>query len=424
MSDLIYAIDFGTSNSLMGAADPFGVRELVPLDSDADDQRVLRSLVYFHPDSGAYFGSSAIQQYLENSMRGRFLKSMKRFLPVKSFDSTFINGKFFKLEELISLFLKEMRVRANEHFSEDCTSVVLGRPALFSEDEELDRLAHSRLEAAARLAGFKNIEFLPEPVAAAYRYRLEMKKEEVVLVADFGGGTSDYTLLKLSPKEFVPEDVLSIGGVPIAGDMLDGQMMRNRIAKNFGSETQYTVPFGSNVMQMPKGLVANMCSTAYINLLNSRENRDFLNRIKKSSQNEEDARYIEQLEVLLDNQLGFSVFESIEEAKKSISQDGHGVVRFDYPGIAIEESVSAKQFEEYTNDEISKIFDSLKNTLKKGGLTAADVDRVCCTGGTAKVSLIQSGLAKLFGNNKVEVFRNFTSIVEGLSERASQLSKV
>jgi len=251
-----------------------------------------------------------------------------------------------------------------------------------------------------------------------------MKKEEVVLVVEFGGGTSDYTLLKLSPKEFVPEDVLSIGGVPIAGDMLDGQMMRNRIAKNFGSETQYTVPFGSNVMQMPKGLVANMCSTAYINLLNSRENRDFLNRIKKSSQNEEDARYIEQLEVLLDNQLGFSVFESIEEAKKSISQDGHGVVRFDYPGIAIEESVSAKQFEEYTNDEISKIFDSLKNTLKKGGLTAADVDRVCCTGGTAKVSLIQSGLAKLFGNNKVEVFRNFTSIVEGLSERASQLSKV
>ena len=405
----------------MSATDAVAQRNLVPLDSKADDPTVLRSLIYFHPQSGVSFGGSAIENYLINSMEGRFLKSMKRFLPVKGFDQTMINGKQRKLEDLIGCFLREMREKANEHYQEDVTSVVLGRPALFSEDSELDQLAHNRLEDAAKLAGFKNIEFLPEPVAAAYRYRLEMKKEENVLVADFGGGTSDYTLLKLSPREFKPEDVLAIGGIPVAGDMLDGQIMRNRVAENFGSETRYKVPFGKNVMQMPKGLIANLCSTAYINLLNTRENRDFISRIKSASLHEEDTKHIEQLEILLESQQGFSVFEAIESAKKEISNTGKGVVYFEYPGIYIKDLITESQFKEYTSSEIEKIFKTLDETLKKAGLKPDEIDRVCCTGGTAKVKLVKSELTKRFGQEKVETFRNFTSIVEGLGERARQL---
>lgn len=421
MSDLVYAIDFGTSNSLLGAADASGVRALVPLDSGAEDPTVLRSLVYFHPDSGVYFGTDAIKQYIENSMNGRFLKSMKRFLPVKSFETTLINGKQRKLDDLIACFLREMRTRANNHLQQDVTSVVLGRPARFAEDDESDRLAQDRLESAAKLAGFKQVEFLPEPVAAAYRFRLEMKKEETVLVADFGGGTSDYTILKLSPKEFKPNDVLAVGGVPVAGDVLDGQIMRHRIAQNFGSETRYKVPFGSNIMQMPKGLVGHLCSTAYINLLNSRENRDFIKRIQESSLHKEDARLIGQLEILLENQLGFAVFEAIESAKKDISTKGVGTVSYKYPGIKIQEKIKATQFEDYTRSEVDRIFSSLDETLAKAGLKASDIDRVCCTGGTAKVSLVRSELAKRFGEAKLETFRNFTSIVEGLAERAKQI---
>ncbi len=418
---MIYAVDFGTSNSLLGAADASTVHPPIALDAGADDPTVLRSLIYFHPEAGVYFGSDAIREYVGNSMEGRFLKSMKRFLPIKSFESTLIGGKQRKLDDLISCFLREMRMRANEKLGQDVTSVIMGRPARFSEDDELDQLAHNRLESAAKLAGFTHVEFLPEPVAAAYRFRKEMQKEEIVMVADFGGGTSDYTILKLSPKEFKPEDVLSIGGVAVAGDILDGQLMKHRVAENFGSEVRYKAPFGSNVMQMPKGLIGHLCSTAYINLLNSRENRDLLKRIQAGAFHEEDKQLIDQLEVLLENQLGFAVFESIEKAKKDISINGEGSVDYKYPGIKIHELIKEKQFEVYTHDEIEKMFNSLDETLAKAGLKASDIDRVCCTGGTAKVSLVRKKLIERFGEDKLEAFRNFTSIVEGLAERAQQV---
>jgi len=420
-SPLVYAIDFGTSNSLLGAVSADRSQGLAPLDPMAADPHVLRSLMYFGPRQAPTFGEVAIKAYVDDSMHGRFLRSFKRFLPMKSFDGTLIDSKQWSLEELTARFLREMRERANAHFDQDVESTVLGRPALFSDDEESHQLALSRLETAAHLAGFKHVEFLPEPVAAAYRYRLEMKKEEVVLVADFGGGTSDYTVLKLSQREFRPSDVLAIGGAPLAGDSLDGAIMRHRISKNFGSEVSYTVPFGSNVLTMPKSLMAYLTSTAHINFLNSRENREFLKRVRDWSLGPQDQSAMEQLGVLLENQLGFSVFEAIERAKRALSDHSHAEVSFRYPGIDLAERVSAKQFKEYSKEELAKIFAALDETLLRAGLNPKQVDRVCCTGGTAKVGLVRQELLKRFDESRLENFRHFTSIVEGLGERAQQL---
>lgn len=421
MPEMMYAIDFGTSNSLVAASTPENNLGLAHLDPSAPDPTVLRSLIYFEERSSQHFGEMAIKRFTENSLQGRFLRSFKRFLPIKSFEGTQIDGRFWKLEDLVARFLREVRERGNAHFKNDVTSVVLGRPALFSEDAESDKLAQSRLEAAARLAGFQKVEFLPEPVAAAYRYRLEMKKEEVVLVADFGGGTSDYTLLKLSPRSFVPDDVLAIGGVPIAGDSIDGLIMQHRVARNFGSEVRYQLVNGRNVLQMPKGLMAHLCSTAYINLLNSRENRAFLNQVKLSALGADDERLISQLEILLESQLGFSVFEAIEAAKKDVSRLGIGEVNYEYPGVDIHEKISEAQFADYTKANIDKIFSALDETLSKAGLRADQVDRVCCTGGTARLSLIRNELGHRFGEARLDNFRNLTSIVEGLGERAQQI---
>ena len=421
MSKLLYAIDFGTSNSLMAAASVDQIHPLIPLDPMASDPTVMRTLIYFENQKSVYFGNEAISHFVANSLEGRFLRSVKRFLPVKSFEGTQVFGRFRKLEDLIGCFLSEMRRRANLHYGQEVDSVILGRPALFSEEAELDRLAQSRLEAAAKIAGFKHIEFLAEPVAAAYRFQQEMKKEEIVLVADFGGGTSDYTLLKLSPQEFKPQDVLAIGGAPIAGDALDGQIMRHRITRSFGSETRYQVPFGSNILQMPKALMGHLCSTAYINLLNSAENREFLRQMKSWSLQETETQKIMQLEILLENQLGFSVFEAIEAAKVEISKSKKGAVSFHYPGIDIEEKISEPQFQEYTQDERAKIFSALDETMIRANLKPSQIDRVCCTGGTAKVTSIRNELAKRFGESRIESFRQFTSIVEGLAARGKQV---
>ncbi len=418
---LIYAIDFGTSNSLAAAASLDKIHPLIPLDASAVDPVVLRSLLYFDNQKNTWFGEEARKNFIDNSMEGRFLKSFKRFLPVKNFEKTIIQGKAWSLEEIIGRFLNEIRQRSNEFFQQDVESVVLGRPALFSDASEADQLAQERLETAAKLAGFKYIEFLPEPVAAAYRYRLEMKKEELVLVADFGGGTSDFTLLKLSQNVFRPSDVLAIGGVPVAGDALEGAVMRHRIARNFGSEVQYKVPMGSNILQMPKGTISYLCSTAYINFLNSRENRDFLSRVQAWSLNDIDRKFMNQLEILLDNQLGFSVFEAIEDLKRKLSTSQTETYSYKQHGIDIKEKVTQKQFAQYTDADIKSIFTALDETLARAGVRADQVDRVCCTGGTAKVELVRKELLKRFAPERLDNFRNFTSIVEGLAERAQQL---
>jgi hypothetical chaperone protein len=423
MSRMIYAIDFGTSNSLLGAASPENVQPLAPMDPLALDPCVLRSLMYFEPKLSPVFGLQAVQRYTENSMSGRFLRSFKRFLPMKSFESTLIEGRLWKLEEIIGRFLREMRERANLHYGQDVDSVIMGRPAAFSEDVEADRLAQDRLEAATRLAGFRHIEFLPEPVAAAYRYRQEMKREELVLVADFGGGTSDYTVLKLSKNDFQPSDVLAIGGASVAGDALDASLMKNHVARNFGAEVSYRVPFGNNVLTMPKGIISHLNSTALINFLNSRENREFLQRVKTWSLGGEDERVMEQLRVLLENQLGFSLFESIEQAKRRLSDKEKTEIVFEYPEIRVREAVTRKEFWEDAQTELSKIFMALDETLARAGVEAKDIDRVCCTGGTAKALVVREELLKRFEESRLDNFRNFTSIVEGLSERALQVLK-
>ena len=420
-SPLTYAIDFGTSNSLLGAASNTQTFPPIRLDETSKDPTVMRSLLYFKNAKEIFWGQKALNEYIQQDMTGRLLRSFKRFLPAKDFQGTVIASKLWKLEDIIALFLKNMRLTANSYFDQDVTSVILGRPALFSEDLASDKLAQDRLEKAAQLAGFTQIEFLPEPVAAAYRYRLELEKEETVLIADFGGGTSDYTLIKLSKSPFQPSDVLSIGGVPLAGDALDGSIMRNRLSENFGSKVRYQVPFGQNILSMPRSLMMYLCSTAHIQLLMSRENTEFLRQVKTWSLDESDKRALNQLTILLEDQLGFSIFEAIEAAKIQLSHCESGEVVFNYPGITVNESISRAQFAEYSRFESHKIADSLDETLKKAGLTYENVDRVCCTGGTAQAYVIRQELEKRFPLSKLDNFNNFSSVVEGLTQRAYQL---
>ena len=252
---LVYAIDFGTSNSLLAAADHQKLYSPIPLDMSASDPTIMRSILYFPTMKQVYYGSKAISEFVNHDMQGRLVRSVKKFLPMRSFIGTFIDNRPMNLEDLIGVFLSEMRKRANEHYGQDVDSVVMGRPARFSEDPVDDQFAQYRLEKAARIAGFKTIEFYPEPVAAAREFRNRYDEPKTVLVADFGGGTSDYTILKVSKNAYHESDVLSVGGVSVAGDSLDSALMKHRISKHFGADVRYQVPFGSNVLQMPVHLM-------------------------------------------------------------------------------------------------------------------------------------------------------------------------
>ena len=419
---LVYAIDFGTSNSLLSAADENKVYPPIPLDPDALDPTILRSVLYFPNQKICYYGARAISEFVQHDMQGRFLRSIKKFLPSRSFIGTYVENRPMNLEDLIGIFLKELRMRANEYFQKDVDAVVLGRPARFSQDPTDDQYAQYRLEKAAKFAGFKHIEFCPEPIAAAREFRNQIQESKTALIADFGGGTSDYTILKMSKDSYSPSDVLSIGGVSVAGDALDGAVMRKRIAPHFGSEVQYKVPFGSNILQMPSFLAERICHPAEISVLRERDTLEFFNNVKKWSLGEEDREKMDHLFSLIHDQLGFSVFEEIEGTKRRLSAEESTQFHFEYPGILIDETVKRSQFNEYVENQVETILASLDETVKLSQLKYSDIDIVCCTGGTAKVPLIQQGLIERFGKEKVLEHNHFHSIVEGLAERAKEVA--
>ncbi|MGE3263054.1 MAG: Hsp70 family protein [Bacteriovoracia bacterium] len=415
---MIYAIDFGTSNSLLSAATEQELFQAIPLDPDAKDPSIMRSILYLPDAQRCYFGAKATQEYVSNDMEGRLIRSIKKFLPVRSFLGTFVNDKAFYIEDIIATFLGEMRRRANTHFNKDVDSVLLGRPARFAEDDADDRFAQDRLETAANRAGFKHVEFCPEPLAAAYEFKATITEPKIIFVADFGGGTSDFTVIRLTPESTNEVEVLALGGVSVAGDALDGSLMRGRIAKHFGAEVQYQVPFGSNVLTMPKHLMEKICSPAEISVLRERDTQEFFRNVKSWSLGPEDHQKMDNLFSLIHEQIGFSVFEEIEGTKRRLSDAEVAEFVFKYSGMDLREKFTRTQFEEYAGIVIRRILRSMDDTMRAAGLQYGDVDLVCATGGTAKVFALRAALSERFGEEKIQQHKNFHSIVYGLSRVA------
>jgi len=421
--NLIYALDFGTSNSLLAAADEERTYDPIPLDSKAKDPSILRSLLYFPDMSRCYYGTGAIREFLEHQGEGRLIRSIKKHLPIRSFVGTWIGDRPANLEDLIGFFLGEMRKRANEHFGQDVDRVVMGRPARFAVDDLDDNFAQHRLEEAARRAGFKSIEFCPEPLAAAYEFRQSLDRAKLVLVADFGGGTSDYTVVRMDRGEELKAEVLAIGGVPVAGDALDGAVMRHRLAPYFGSDISYTIPFSSNVLRLPSHLMERICSAADISLLGKRDVKEFLRNVQQWAGEPESKRKLDRLFCLIEEQQGFPLFESIEGVKRELSEQNAAPLIFDHPVIAIREILARVDFEAFIQVQVDRIMKALDETLAQAGVTAPDIDVVCCTGGTAKVPALRNELIQRFGPAKLDSHNHFHSVVKGLSERARGLAR-
>src|SRR5258708_5886813 len=333
----MYAIDFGTSNSLLAAASRDATHPPIPLDERALDPSVFRSILFFSDESAWSFGSGALADYVAQGLRGRFIRSVKRFLPMQSFADTRIGTRKVTIEELVGLFLREMRKRANAYFERDVRRVILGRPARFSDDNQADALAEARLRRAAEFAGFEDVHFCPEPLAAAYDFGTTKPGARTFLVADFGGGTSDFTVARLDPARRDELEVLAMGGVAQAGDAFDGSLMRHGIAEHFGSRVRYQVPFGSNWLEMPAPLMERLCSPADICLLARRDVLEFLRRVRSGSACEDDKRAVDQLTTLIEDGLGFQLFEAIELGKRGLSGADSATFRFEYPGIDIVE---------------------------------------------------------------------------------------
>lgn len=416
-----YAIDFGTSNSLLNYVSETGVISSIKLDDDGS--YILKSLLFTHEPNKWFYGSGAIENYIENDGEGRFFKSLKKFLPEPSYSGTDVHNKKMKIEDLIAVFMREMRNRANKQVGKNIEKVVLGRPALYDQNLENDALAEQRMRKAASLAGFKEIYFCPEPLAAGLDYDKQNKKEQIVLVADFGGGTSDFTLMKLHTGEYSQDDILGLSGIFKAGDAFDGQMMLDFISPHFGSKFEYKLPFGNNVLRFPRNLLKKMCSPAHITHLRERDTWEFLQEIQKFSIDEKSENQLDRLFSLVECQLGFPLFYEMEKSKIALcsSLDKSHSFHFNLHGVEITEEINQIDYQRSMDATVQSIMKSMMDVFTQSGLTPDDVDQVCLTGGTAQFTLIQDALKMTFGEEKIIQHNIYQSVVSGLSHYALRL---
>lgn len=410
-----YAIDFGTSNSLLSHIDADGVSKLIPMDYDGDV--MLKSLIYTPTQREWYFGKDAIRMREENDGEGRFFRSIKKFLAESNFKGTEVHGQMMPIEKLVSTFLKHMKKQADKATGKDVRNVILGRPARYSLSDEKDQLAQDRMLAAAKLAGFDKVLFCPEPLAAGLNIA-KSEKEEIVMIADFGGGTSDFTVLKVHNQKYSPEDVLGMSGVFLAGDALDGRAMKDFISKHFGSRIEYQIPFNDALLKFPKKLMNILCSPAHISVLRERQTWDFLKEIQTYSINDEYKRQLDQLFVLVEEQLAYPIYREIEKTKIDLSSSEIGHFSFIHPGIKIQEEISQESYKESIFEVVNKIKDSMLGSFKQNNLSPENIERVYITGGTGQSPYIQEMLKDVFGAKKISRGEVFQSVISGLAEFA------
>ncbi len=416
-----YAIDFGTSNSLLNYISKDG--EISSIALEQGDKNILKSLLFTCEKDQWFFGEEAIAQYIENDGEGRFFRSLKKFLPEANYKGTEVHNRKMKITELIGTFLREMRERANRKIGKDIEKLVLGRPALYSLDSSSDQLAEDRMKEACHLAGFKEIYFCPEPLAAGLDFDKNNQDQKIVLIADFGGGTSDFTLMKLHEGQYSQKDILGLSGVFTAGDALDGEMMRRFISRHFGAEFEYKALFGNNVLKFPRTLLEKICSPAHITHLRERDTWEYLQEIQKHSIDQESSRQLDQLFTLVECQLGFPVFHQIEKSKVEICKTAQEFHLFEFAshGINIQEKIFQKEYEMKMLPVVEKMMASMMEVFKQSQLRPSDVDQVCLTGGTGQFSLVRNQLKSIFGEEKLVEHNIYQSVVGGLAQYALRL---
>ena len=422
-NDLILGIDFGTSNSLAGAWQNGQRIEALKLDPMAADPTLLRTLLYFPHSDQCFYGQEAIQKYIENEMEGRFFRSFKSHLPNRSYLGTFLDNRVLTLENLVGQFLLEIKKRAEAQLGQKVDRAVIGRPARYSMDPLEDEFALHRMKKAAQFAGFKNFEFIPEPLAAAFDYRRNLTSEKKVLIGDFGGGTSDFTLIRMGPYPFKKEHVLGLDGCALAGDAMDSLLMSQRLSEFFGAKARYKVSMGMNILTMPPSVATRLNQPAHTVHLKEKETYEFIKGVQKGAISDADREAIERLLVLVDDQQIFAFFEQIEKTKRSLSKNDQAEFQFDYPSLELKTNFERKIFETWAIPAKEKIFAALDQCLEQAQMKDSEVDLVCLTGGSAQIPLIRQEFEARFGLAKLQTQAHFHSVLSGLIESAGFYSE-
>lgn len=411
----VFGLDFGTTNSTLSVNRGGEVR-IVDIDPTAPSQATLRSVLYFDRTKKVFAGEEAIRHYLNDGAEGRLMQSIKTLLGSSLFSGVVINNRYYSLEDLITVLLRIIKDRGERIIGESVDSVVMGRPAVFSDDENENRLAEERLRTATENAGFKNIAFQFEPIAAGltYEQNLAVGEEKKVLVGDFGGGTSDFTIIKLHGGMPLgrdrKDDVLSLCGVPVGGDIFDSQIMSARLVPYFGARAKYKSMRGE-WMDVPTNIFSMLSRWHLMSQLKERRQREDIRQIRGSC---DDPAAFERLEDLIDNNYGFKLFQAIERAKHALSSQNRTELVFSELRSEIREAITRQEFEAMVADSLRRVELSAAEALKSARLSPNEIDVVFITGGSSCIPSIRRIFVEKFGEEKLASADAFTSVGHGL----------
>lgn len=412
-------IDFGTSNSGYALAHEDGSVRLASFERVTDPGRTETApTVLFFPEyeKDTHFGHHAIGRYLHVGLEGRFVQSMKTFLPMKSFNGTAIRGRPFDIEELVATFLRRFVAEAEKELGVRTADLelVLGRPARFSEDPEADALAEARLRTGAARAGLTRFRFLIEPVAAALAYERELDHDQTVLVVDLGGGTSDFTLMRVGPSQRHLVDrrpsILASRGVPVAGDKIDAEIVRVALLPLLGLGSDYLA--FTDRAQVPHWLFQRLLQWNHVSFLKSKDTMEFLKLVHRTSNNKP---AIGRLLELVDSDQGFLLFRAVERAKRALSTAEVARIADEDSALVVDAEITRGEFEAAVSPLVDRIHGTALETLAQAEVGPDAVDAVFMTGGTSLLPQVRRRFYETFGEAKIKSGGTFTSVAVGLA---------
>ena len=415
-------IDFGTTNSSLAVADAQGNVTLTSFPWRATLTESFRSLLYLERwKEGArttiksWGGPFGIERYLESEDKGRLIQSLKSFLTSHTLISTEIFGRQFQLEELIARILRELRSSAEAQFGTPVHSAVVGRPVRFvgAESASDDDFAEQRLRKAYLKAGFKEVVFELEPVGAACHYESTLDHDELIMIGDFGGGTSDFSLLHVGPSRRGQHQVLGNEGVALAGDAFDAKIIRHLVSPALGSGTMLNSH--GKMLPVPNWVYFKLERWHHLSFLKSRETLTMLQSVATQALAPDQIRA---LLWLVEHDLGYPLHQAVQQLKAKLSSDTKAEFRFEDGDVNLREQVSRARFESWIAEELAEIEGAVDRLLKQTGVSPAIVNKVFLTGGSSFVPAVRRIFTSRFGEAKIESGGEFTSVARGLALRA------
>ncbi|MGC2082584.1 MAG: Hsp70 family protein [Bradyrhizobium sp.] len=391
MAAAFCGIDFGTSNTTVGLSD-HATAHLLSLEQD---HLTLPSAMFFDfEDHGVHFGRSAIDLYLRGH-DGRFMRALKSILGTALIhEKTYIRQKAVPFSTILGFYFANLKRRIETHLGRDISQVVLGRPVRFvDKDDAADAEAQASLEAIAREQGFKQIAFQYEPIAAALDYEQQVNREELVLIVDIGGGTSDFSIVRVSPerrgKAQRGDDILANGGIHIGGTDFDRLLSLKCVMPHLG--------FGSFTADRKRYLpTLYYHELATWHRINQLYKKNVLGELRQIRYEAEQRELVDRFIKIVEDRQGHTIAIGVEQAKIALTTASKTTSALANQGDWAKFRFTRKQFDAAIGDSVERVVATVRRLLDDARIQASDINTIFLTGGSSMVPALRSGILSLF----------------------------